>query len=51
MGGGVTPADRWDELLITNCDGQCDSDDWLVLAVDALDQAGIDVQRVGLVSR
>jgi hypothetical protein len=30
---------------------ELDASDWLLLAVDALDQAGLDVERVSLVSR
>jgi hypothetical protein len=30
---------------------ELDASDWLLLAVDALDQAGLDVERVALVSR
>jgi hypothetical protein len=59
-------SERWDEavrrfvgmtteelsdLHIRDLDGDQSSDDFLLLAVDALDQAGIDVQRVRLVSR
>jgi hypothetical protein len=62
MGGGVTPADRWDEavrrfvgMTPEEMDDlhACTPDDeaWMLLAVDALDQAGIDVQRVRLVER
>jgi hypothetical protein len=39
------------DLHIRNLDGDQSSNDFWLLAVDALDQAGIDVQRVRLVSR